>query len=436
MTPWQRDQIVKYSIITMMVVCVILGAITAFLFISSRPSYASEPFLYNAFLTDKLEDGSFRYYNGNNFFRYDTKSHTMTQLTPSATAPINNVRDILWLKDGALFSVSSIATWDALASNYDQYAIDVGDDFAPVVQSDVIWHISFATGEVKPITQSVVSLDTSSVQNSDGKGVVFVDGEVLSEITTDGTITREVVSPKRTIGSHVQPVYANSSIIKYLIVDDTSVKLVSYARNDKKEAAIADTLSVSPKVFTSPVIALDADHFVYYDQAKDSDQKELVIYNVKSKQRQVMINNFAGSFSKTGVIYTGTSKLIIYSLDLTGINKLFTVDNPIARPRSVSCIDTSCIFDGNGRIWFVSDHKDTTESFKPAYHDALENVVSGDDYDLTRNINGFSDNDYTVTFLRGTVPSMYQKVRSDIKAKGHNPDQFVIMMNPGRDVNY
>ncbi|MFZ1458745.1 MAG: hypothetical protein WAT17_02610, partial [Candidatus Saccharimonadales bacterium] len=65
MTPWQRDQIVKYSIITMMVVCVILGAITAFLFISSRPSYASEPFLYNAFLTDKLEDGSFSYYNGN-----------------------------------------------------------------------------------------------------------------------------------------------------------------------------------------------------------------------------------------------------------------------------------------------------------------------------------------------------------------------------------
>lgn len=426
------DKILIASVSLVVLALIILGATT----LLQPVTTTSQPILYNAFFPDTVTNGSFRYYNGNSFIKYDIASGKTSDLVPSLRLPIENLTAVYWLPDAVVFTARVIPVWSPLYDSYQKQT--EGTDGS----RSVYWYMPFASGIPE------VFLTTSSRPNSPFTQVgadrlLYYDRLSLRTLESGKKVTQLYKVGDSLDQGYIEPLFVDTSSVYYLFYTDKNVDVMQYKTIEKKvskiESAIAAEKAPIPNI---RALMVDPSHLVLLDKSTDDPSKyALIDIDLATHVRRSLIMPFGGSLTKTAnsisAIFTAKSRLQFLNVENNKLSLVAQIDDNYSMPYQAQCSEDHCYyFEDGGVVRLVTDNSKMIQAIKPGTHDAIESKISIQNGSLKRAVLSFQDNSYILTTTEGDLSQSYLQVKELIRQKGYDPNQITIILSPGMAVNF
>jgi hypothetical protein len=423
----QKNRLLNLSIVIGVGVCVVLAGILAWL--SFEPKSAiSQPLVYNAFFPDEIKNDSFRYYNGNSLYKYDIRSATSTPLLSDKYYLLENISSLYWLENAVVFTISEATDW----STFNSFDIIEGPD-------SVVWYMSLSDGAVKQLS---IDIEASNLGNSvfnTPSGLIVLANDKIDIIDKNGEVSalfNDSSLNAQTVLTIVD--YTEKSLLYVSKIND-NYALYKYDSTSQKNELIADGLVSNPEIAENFTIYKSGESIVYTDTVETSDEtaQNIVRYDMKTKQRSILLSDFIGLVEQSAVTQTNIDTISIYN-DVDGsLAKVHAVDDFASQPLHTSCVAEVCyMFQRGGIVRAIAKNENDITFIKPGYHDPLEKVIKSDTLSVTRNILSFSDNEYSVAIADGQLQQRYKELIDLVVEAKQNPAAFTFVITPGRAVEY
>lgn len=443
----RRFRNLNITIVFLSLICIgtiVWGVIS---YAGSRPAVVSAPLLSNVFLPDSAKNGSIRYYNGNTFLQYNLATQKLISLVPDTAFHIENIKNIFWLENGAVFNTSSIPAWSPLFSPFntvinppiDPAIADIADSDT-VGDDEVYWFVSFKDGSIKPIAYPIPSNISQFAQYTTDNTLLFWDIHAgYSTIDGNGVVQPGIIGAD---GGTLNPqtsfvLFIDRSYVYYLHTEDRAVSLNKIDRATHTRTIIKSNIFTLAKTQLSmQAIPVDDSHVLITSPEETVTNRTLILLNLLNGQQDVLAHSFSTPLIP-GAAITAVDGTRVYFYQLIDGKLVLKrhIDDTSSRPVAAWCEATRCYYnDTSGQLRIASDDEAGIPNSTPS--PALEKIITSDQFSLSRNITSPYNNEYLVTFDTGTPQDVYKTLRVAIEQKNINPDLFTFILNPGRGVQY
>lgn len=423
----KRGRLLNVAIMVSAGLCVILLGVLAWLSFAPK-SAVSEPMLYSAFFPEEIKNNSFRYYNGNSFYKYDLVTAKTTPLVADKYYLLENISSLYWLDSAVVFIVSDATPWSTL----NQFDITEGPDSA-------VWYMSFSDGAVKQLDLDLEASNFSTSVYDSHDGLVVSANDGIKLIGNDGKVS-SLFENSGLSGENVLHIvdYSSSSLLYTTPVNENYSVYRYDATSDKKELVL-DGLVTNPASIENFSIYKSGDSVVYTDFVDVSDEttQNIIRYDMKNKDKSTLLSNFSGIVEQSAITKTGSSSISVYTDTNGSLNKIHTFDDLSSQPVHTECENEICyMFQRGGIVRAIAKESAQLTGIKQGYHDPLEKVIQSDTLYVTRNILSESDNEYSVAIADGQLQQRYKELVDLVESTQQNPAEFMFVLTAGRAVEY
>lgn len=397
-------------------------------------SPVSGPLLRNTYFPTTNQE-NIHYYNGDTFVSYDTETKGLRQLT--AIRGITDITKVDWVKDGVVFSVSTISPWHPLWNQYNTY-IDSndGDSAEGSFSNDTTvhnyhWYLSFKNNSISLLSVGVDNALLYATPTKEG-GLLFRDPPYYSLLQSDGVIKRNIANLPND-SSEQKIIYADADSYIFTAEDGENVIVGEYSFTTKKMTRLIDRLYATSNRSLYDQVLYDAGKLFYLEPTGSGSVSSVHEYELSTKKHRKIIDNFQGTFTtSTGItaVHIGNEYTKLYNV--TNIDRSTTVKNSFTIPQNILLANNSTFYTTReGYLMKVGEPiSDTTKDI------SLEKKITSDTFVLSRNIESLNDNSYTVTIISGDLQAQMNTLYESVRKAGYDPLMFSFTANPGPRVTY
>lgn len=426
------SKLLRYTLWFSVVIFIVSAAYGIFITLNNPSAQMSDPVRYNVFSPSSSGD-TIRYYNGNTFVSYDTRSGLTKPLTKRNI--LTGAKNIYWLPNGVVFQSSAVETYSSLYEDFITFSKTSDDAFyeAPSDGSTLYWYLSFSDDSISVISNDAGNYALFGVVTNN-QMVFRINQRSFGWISSDGKVHRENPITFES-DDDVRMIGVDGDEYYYAINTDESVVIHRGSFSTKKdEVVIGDVFKSSGHTVFEPIQY--STNTIYYTLSNT-----LYGYNIKDKQTRTILKPFYGEIDTTNANPTGYStgkdNIKMITLENDNIKNQFVVSLPHSSPQSFLAVNnTFWYIDLSGIMSQVSYDKTVTANTKTGYHDPLEEKLSSDSLSVDRDIMSGYDNQYVLTFLEGDPRDVFQSTVNSIKDLGIDPYQITLLLNPGPRVVY